>query len=80
MTLTKHIIAGCGAILLLAGCSNVEDGFHVADRSNLTLTVSPLSTMSESGISSSRNLSIINAVNGTDRVAVNTRATGKWRL
>lgn len=78
MTLTKHIIAGCGAILLLTGCSNVEDGFHVADRSNLTLTVSPLSTINESGISSSRNLSIINAVNGTDRVTVNT--PGNWKV
>lgn len=69
-----YLAAAIGSMAAMSACSNVEEGFHVADRSNLTLSISPRSTQSEGGSSSTTNLSIIAAVDGKDRVNVNSQA------
>ncbi|MDE7419530.1 MAG: hypothetical protein K2N35_04915 [Muribaculaceae bacterium] len=79
MTKVKTFIAAAAAVMILglAACSNVEDGFHVADRSNLKLSISPQSTQSGGTSASTQNLSIINAVNGSDKVYVDCPAIWK---
>lgn len=74
------ILQGAGLLLLsgLAGaCSNVEDGFYVNDKSSLRLSISPQNLQSGVSADNARNLSVINAVNGSDKVLVNTQANWK---
>lgn len=72
MTRIKNSILAAAAVFIMgfAACSNVEDGYHVADHSNLKLSLTPQSTLSLGETGSAKNLSIINAVNGSDKVYV----------
>lgn len=73
------ILQGAGLLMLAGiagGCSNVEEGFHVADRSNLKLTLSPSNNQAGETVSE-KNLSVIQAVNGMDTVYVDCPANWK---
>lgn len=75
MIKTKLLPASVGICCLLVGsCTNEEPGYHVADKSMLSLSLSPKST---AGDNKTLNLSIINAVNGLDTVYVETKSLWK---
>lgn len=68
------LAALCGVV---AACTNDEEGFHVADGSDLRLILRPANTQTGQA-GGSANLSTINAVNGYDTVYVECQA--KWKV
>lgn len=75
MTKSKLLLC-CAALALtsLASCSNEEEGYHVASRSALSLSLRPQSGSGVAGV----NESVINAVNGYDTVYVSTKSD--WQV
>ena len=80
-SIKTSIAAGAAVMILgLSACSNVEDGYHVADRSNLKLSIRPQSTQAAGGSGNLQNLSIINAITGKDTVYVDCPADWKVEI
>ena len=84
MNINKKTMILQGVALLMltgfaAGCSNVEEGFHVADGSKLKLTLTPANYQA-GDVVTEKNLSVIHAVNGMDTVYVECPANWKVRV
>lgn len=80
MIRSKFIFTLGALMAVVAGvssCANEEPGYHVADRSTLTLKLDPKSTQ---GKPEFVNLSVINAVNGTDTIFVDTKSGWKVEI
>lgn len=73
----KHlsVIAAAAAIVGLAGCNDLEEGFYVADGSDLVMTVTP-----DNANSADPTISEILAVGGSDIIRVDTKAPWKVQL